>query len=126
MAATEPRTRTRWLVLLFRWAPPLLMLLGGVALVLLGHAHVSDVNGSIPNVDSGSQVFTSFPTDKHSLYSAIGVSLWVLAVMWVLLAYLIRLNTHDGADRDADEAARDYYARTGRWPGEPGPRGTHT
>ncbi len=124
MAASAPRTRIRWLRLVLRWGPPLLLVIGGVVFILMGHAHVSDVNGSMVGVDSGSEVFTAFPTDKRTWYSTIGVSLIVISVMWVMLLWFVRLNSTDGADRDADEAAREYYARTGRWPGEPGPSRT--
>jgi hypothetical protein len=120
VAARAPRKPIRWFVLLLRWGPPLLLLLGGIAFVLLGHGHVSDIQDQA----SGS-VFTTIPTDKRSLFSALGVSLWIFALMWVMLLYFIRLNSTDGADRDADEAARDYYTRTGRWPGDPGPRETN-
>ncbi len=126
MAATAPRTRIRWLRLVLRWGPPLLLVIGGLVLIVMGHAHVSDVNGSMVGVDSGSEVFTAFPTDKRTWYSTIGVSLIIIAAMWVMLLWFVRLNSGDGADRDADEAAREYYARTGRWPGEAGPRGTST
>ncbi len=124
MAAAAPRKRLNWLILLRRWGPPLLLVAGGVALILLGHGHVSDVNGNIPNVDSGSQVFTSIPTDRNSWYSTGGVGAIIIATMYVMVGWFMRLNSTDGADRDADEAARDYYARTGRWPGERGPSGT--
>jgi hypothetical protein len=114
VAARAPRKPIRWSVLIIRWVPPLLMILGAVAFILLGHGHIGDIKDQA----SGS-VFTSIPTDKRSLFSALGVSLIIFALMWLLLVYFIHLNSTDGADRDADEAARDYYSRTGRWPGEP-------
>lgn len=98
----------------------MLLVLGGIAFVVLGHGHVSDVQDQA----SGS-VFTTIPTDRRSLFSALGVSLWILAAMWLMLMYFIRLNSTDAADRAADEAARDYYARTGRWPGETGSSEPH-
>jgi hypothetical protein len=115
-----PGTRRAWLVLMIRWGLPLLLLIGGVVMIVLGHGHVSDTQDS----GSGSSVFTQIPTDRDSFYSAIGVGALVVAAMVWMIGWFMRMNATDGADRKREEAARDYYARTGRWPGERGPRGT--
>jgi hypothetical protein len=50
--------------------------------------------------------------------SGAGVALIGCAVMVVLLNLFLRLGVRDTADREREEAAREYFARHGRWPGE--------
>jgi hypothetical protein len=111
----------RWFVLAMRWGLPLIFLIGGIALILLGHGHVANVTDN-----PSSSVFSQYPTDSHSMDSALGVSAIIVALMIVMIGWFMRLNSRDGADRDREEAARDYFSRTGRWPGEQGPRGSHS
>jgi hypothetical protein len=115
-----PVTRRRILVFVIRWGIPLALVIGGVVMIALGHGHVSDVQ----DAPSGS-VFTQIPTDQDSMYSAIGVGAIIVAIMVWMVGWFTRMNMNDDKDRARDEAARDYYARTGRWPGEQGPRGTN-
>jgi hypothetical protein len=117
--ATPSRRRRRVLVFMVRWGLPLIFTVGGVVLIVLGHAHVSDISDQA----SGS-VFTSIPTDRDSVFSAAGVGSLLVALMVWMVGWFARMNIGDEKDRARDEAARDYYARTGRWPGEQGPRGS--
>lgn len=47
----------------------------------------------------------------EGLAMATGAALSVLLLNW-----LFRAGVKGDLDRDAEEAAREYYARTGRWP----------
>jgi hypothetical protein len=120
MATDAPSTRRKWLILTVRWGIPLALAIGGVVMIVLGHGHVSDISDQA----SGS-VFTSIPTDRDSMYSAIGVGAIIVAIMVWMVGWFTRMNMNDDKDRARDEAARDYYARTGRWPGEQGTRGSN-
>jgi hypothetical protein len=50
--------------------------------------------------------------------SGAGVALIGCAVMVVLLNLFLRLGVRDTADREREEAAREYFDRHGRWPDE--------
>ena len=43
-----------------------------------------------------------------------GLAIWLMNV-------LFRFGLHDDQDRDAEDAARDYYDDHGRWPDDPTP-----
>ncbi|MBA2349817.1 MAG: hypothetical protein H0V81_16180, partial [Solirubrobacterales bacterium] len=43
-----------------------------------------------------------------------GLSIWLLNVIF-------RFGLHDDLERDAEDAARDFYSEHGRWPDEPPP-----
>ena len=51
----------------------------------------------------------------EGFFMATGAALAVL-----LLNLLFRLGAEGDRERDAEEAARDYYSRTGHWPDEEG------
>ena len=114
--ASSPNSRRRWIVLILRWGLPLGLLVLGVVFIVMGHGQVANVSDN-----PSSSVFSAYPTDHNSLYSALGVSAIIIALMVALIGFFIRLNSTDGADRDRDEAARDYFSRTGRWPGDTHP-----
>lgn len=121
MGSDKPHGAQRWLLLFLRHGLPLLFLAGGILLVILGHAHVSDTS----DTGSGSSVFTTIPTDRNSMYTAGGVGLALIAVMIWMVGWMMRLSTSSEKDRHREEEARDYFARTGRWPGERGPGPNH-
>jgi len=50
--------------------------------------------------------------------SGAGVALIGCAVIVVLLNLFLRLGVRDTADREREEAAREYFDRHGRWPDE--------
>lgn len=94
--AGGPRTthsagRGIWLV---RYGLPLLLVVAGGVLIALGH-------GS-----------TRSPAAATGLV-LIGVSLMVWMLNW-----MFRMSIESNQDRAKEEAARDYFARHGHWPGE--------
>jgi hypothetical protein len=123
MAAHARTPGRRVLVFTIRHGLPLALVIGGILMIILGHGHVSDIQSS-STYSSGSSPFSTIPTDRDSFYSAIGVGALIVAVMIWMIGWFMRMNVTDGDDRRREEAARDYFTRTGRWPGERGPRGT--
>jgi hypothetical protein len=102
------------LVLLVRWGVPLAFVIFGVVLIVMAHGHLTGVQDN----SSGSNVFTSTFTDRDSMLSAIGVGAIVVALMIWLLGWMLRLNADEAGDRKKEEDAREYFRRTGHWPGE--------
>ena len=47
-----------------------------------------------------------------------GVALVGVAIVVLLLNLFLRLGVSDTRDREREEAARDEFSRTGRWPDE--------
>ena len=59
------------------------------------------------------------PTSRYEGFSmCVGSGLSIL-----LLNFLFRMGARGDRDRDAEEAAREFYARNGHWPDEPPPAG---
>ena len=79
------------------WLPLLIAALG-VALIVLGHGSYSQL------------------ADTHSLESAAGVAIIIVAVIVWMINWLYRLGLSSNEDRDEEERAREYFDRTGRWP----------
>ena len=52
-------------------------------------------------------------TGWEGFFMATGAALSVLLLNW-----LFRLGAEGDRERDAEEAAREHFARTGRWPDE--------
>jgi hypothetical protein len=52
-------------------------------------------------------------TGWEGFFMATGAALAVLLLNW-----FFRLGASGDRERDAEEAARDHYSRTGRWPDE--------
>jgi protein-S-isoprenylcysteine O-methyltransferase Ste14 len=77
---------------------PLLIAAFGIVLIVVGH-------GSYSNL-----------VNTHSLESATGVSLVIVAVMVWMINWLYRLGVSSNEERDDEERARDYFDRTGHWP----------
>ena len=77
---------------------PVLIAACGVALIVAGH-------GSYSNLAT-----------THSLESALGVSLIIVAIIVWMINWLYRLGVSSNRDRDEEERAREYFDRTGRWP----------
>ena len=55
-------------------------------------------------------------TNSHSLESATGVALLIVAVMVWLINWMYRLSIRSNIEREEEERARDHFGRTGRWP----------
>ena len=49
-----------------------------------------------------------------------GVALIGCAVMVLLLNVFLRIGVADQRDRDREDAAREHFGRTGRWPDDKG------
>jgi protein-S-isoprenylcysteine O-methyltransferase Ste14 len=87
------------------WLPGAIAV-AGIVLIAIGHAAYSK------------------STSSHSLESATGVALLIVAVMVWLLNWMYRLSVTSNTEREDEERARDHFTRTGRWPEdeEPGSR----
>jgi hypothetical protein len=53
-----------------------------------------------------------------------GVVIIGFAAIVLLINVLFRVSLLSNRERDAEEQAREHYARHGRWPDEPGPGAT--
>ena len=114
--------RRAWFTWAVSWGLPLLLIVGGIVMVILGHARVSDVTTNQVGVSPGAaSPFTATPTDKDSMFTAIGVGAVITAAMVWMVGWMMRLSISSSDDRDKEEADRAYFTRTGRWPGERGP-----
>ena len=71
---------------------PIVLAVAGVALLVIGHGRTAVAGTGVV---------------------VLGVSLMVVLVSW-----LARLGLSSNADRDREEAAREYFDRTGHWPDE--------
>ena len=72
--------------------------LGGIVLIALGHGAYSK------------------STSSHSLESATGVALLIVAVIVWMINWMYRLSIRSNIERDEEEHAREHFDRTGRWP----------
>lgn len=79
------------------WLPGGIAVLG-VALVVVGHAAYSS------------------SADTHSLETATGVGLLLVASMVWMFNWLYRLSIRSNDEREEEERAREHFDRTGRWP----------
>jgi hypothetical protein len=97
----EPHEPPRALILATRIGLPILLIVIGVVLIIMGHGD-----------------YTSVFANRDSLLSAVGVGFIIISMMVALLNWMLRMNADDVDDRAKEEAARDYFRRTGHWPGE--------
>ncbi len=95
----QPRSARLWLSATRVWLP-LVIVVAGVVLIVIGH-------GSYSNLATA-----------HSLESAAGVSLLIVALIVWMLNWMYRLSIRSNEERDDEERAREYFDRTGRWPDE--------
>jgi hypothetical protein len=103
--AQAPVTPGRILLGLTRVWLPLAIGAAGVVLIVLGHASLSQ------------------NADGRALKAASGVGLLVVAIIVWMFNWMFRLSLSSNRERDAEEAARVHFDRTGRWPDEePGSR----
>lgn len=96
---TCPRSRHNGGVLLafLRVWLPAIVTLAGVAVMVAG-------GGDDVSLEGGAGIIGA------------GLAIWLMNV-------LFRVGLHNDRDRDAEDAARDFYDANGRWPDEPGPSG---
>jgi protein-S-isoprenylcysteine O-methyltransferase Ste14 len=79
---------------------PLAIALAGVVLIVLGHGSVSNA------------------TNTHSVLSATGVGLLLVALIVWMINWMFRMSVQSNRERDREEEAREYYERHGHWPDE--------
>ena len=75
----------------------------GIVLIVVGHGAYSNAASS------------------HSLESATGVALLIVAVIVWMINWMYRLSIRSNIDREDEERAREHFGRTGRWPDEEEP-----
>lgn len=92
--------RGLWLHLT-RWWLPLALVAAGVVLMVLGHGR-----------------YTSFVANRDSTLSGLGMCMELIALCVWLLNWMVRLTLQSDSERNREEWARDYFTRTGRWPGD--------
>jgi protein-S-isoprenylcysteine O-methyltransferase Ste14 len=95
----RPRPARFWLAATRVWLP-LVIVVAGVVLIVIGR-------GSYSNL-----------ANTRSLESAAGVSLLLVALIVWMLNWMYRLSVRSNEEREYEERAREYFDRTGRWPGE--------
>ena len=88
-----------WLAATRVWLP-LAIVLAGIVLIVIGHGSYSTL------------------ANTHSLESAAGVSLLVVALIVWMLNWMYRLSIQSNEERETEERAREYFDRTGHWPDE--------
>ncbi len=77
---------------------PLAIVLAGVALIVIGHGSYSQL------------------ANTHSLETAAGVGLLIVAVIVWMLNWMFRLSLRSNEEREEEERARQHFDRTGQWP----------
>jgi protein-S-isoprenylcysteine O-methyltransferase Ste14 len=85
------------------WLPGVIAVIG-VVLIVLGHAAYS------------------YSTSSHSLESATGVAVLIVAVIVWMINWMYRLSISSNIEREEEEEAREHFDRTGRWPEDEEPR----
>jgi protein-S-isoprenylcysteine O-methyltransferase Ste14 len=105
MSSGHSSSRLSLMQILRYWLPGGIAL-AGIALIAVGHAAYSKSTGS------------------HSLESATGVALLIVAVIVWMINWMYRLSVRSNLEREEEEQARRHFDRTGRWPEdeEPGSR----
>jgi lysylphosphatidylglycerol synthetase-like protein (DUF2156 family) len=99
MTGTRPQSGGFWLAATRVWLP-VAIAVAGVALIAIGHGSYSTL------------------ANAHSLESAAGVALLVVALIVWMLNWMYRLSVRSNEEREDEERAREFFDRTGRWPGE--------
>ena len=100
MTDDHPRQSGHFFLSATRVWLPLAIVVAGVVLIVIGHGTYSNL------------------ANKHSLESAAGVSLLLVALIVWMLNWMYRLSVRSNEEREDEERAREYFDRTGRWPDE--------
>jgi hypothetical protein len=103
MKEQAPLTPGRVLLAATRIWLPLVIAAGGVVLIVLGHASLSQQAGG------------------HALEAGSGVALLVVAIIVWMVNWMFRMSVESNREREVEEEAREYFDRHGYWPDE-GPR----
>jgi len=91
----------RWALIFMRVVLPIVVVLIGIVLVIMGHGR-----------------YTSVFANRDSLYSAVGVGCWLIAACLWMLNWMMQMNVDDAGDRKKEDDARAYFVSHGYWPGE--------
>jgi hypothetical protein len=83
-----------------RYALPSGIAIAGVVMIILGHASRSHV------------------VDNNSVLTSAGVAVIIVAIIVWMLNWMYRLGASSNRDREEEERAREYFDRTGIWPGD--------
>jgi protein-S-isoprenylcysteine O-methyltransferase Ste14 len=102
MPSARQHSTAPYLQFLRYWLP-IGIAVAGVVLIAVGHAAYSNT------------------TSAHSLETATGVALVIVAVIVWMINWMYRLSIRSNAEREQEEQAREYFERTGRWPDEEEP-----
>ena len=103
MKERAPLTPGRVLLAATRIWLPVVIAAGGVVLIVLGHASLSQQAGG------------------HALEAGSGVALLVVAIIVWMVNWMFRMSVDSNREREVEEEAREYFDRHGYWPDE-GPR----
>jgi protein-S-isoprenylcysteine O-methyltransferase Ste14 len=98
LSSRQPRTPGGATMRFMRYWLPGGIAVFGVVLIVLGHAAYS------------------YSTSSHSLESATGVALLIVAVIVWMINWMYRLSISSNIEREEEEQAREHFDRTGRWP----------
>jgi protein-S-isoprenylcysteine O-methyltransferase Ste14 len=96
-AQTTPR---RPLLAATRIWLPLAIAVGGVVLIVLGHASVSE------------------QSTGRSVEAGTGVALLIVAIIVWMINWMFRMSVESNREREQEERAREFYDRHGYWPDE--------
>jgi protein-S-isoprenylcysteine O-methyltransferase Ste14 len=97
MSSGDPHPHGALMQIMRVWLPGGIAL-AGIVLIVIGHGAYSKA------------------TSSHSLETATGVALLIVAVIVWMINWMYRLSVRSNIEREQEEEARDHYARTGRWP----------
>lgn len=97
MGSQHDTPRRLFLTLTRIWLPSAIGA-AGVVLIVIGHGSYTQL------------------ANTHSLESAAGVALLIVALIVWMLNWMYRLSIRSNEEREYEERARDYFDRTGRWP----------
>jgi uncharacterized membrane protein len=100
MKDDAPLTTGRVILAATRVWLPLMIAVGGVVLIILGHASLSDQAGG------------------HAIEAGSGVALLIVAIIVWMVNWMFRMSVASNRDREVEEEAREYFDRHGHWPDE--------
>jgi lysylphosphatidylglycerol synthetase-like protein (DUF2156 family) len=100
MKSDSPTRLGRVLLSATRVWLPLAIAVIGVALIVAGHASLSD------------------QSNNRSLEAAAGVALLIVAIIVWMVNWMFRMSVESNRERDDEERAREYFDVHGRWPDE--------
>ena len=81
---------------------PLAIAAGGVVMIVVGHGR----GGQTASTPLGNSL------------AAGGVAMLIAALIVWMVNWMFRMSVQSNREREAEEQAREYFDRTGRWPGE--------